>query len=318
MIEADLKPAPRLSVVATLYRSARSLAEFHARVSIEVQALVGDSYEIVFVNDGSPDDSLIRAVAMADADPHVVVVDLSRNFGHHKAIMTGLEHTRGDLVFLIDSDLEEDVAWLGQFHARMQDCMADVVYGVQASRKGGAFERWSGEAFYTVFNWGTGLDLPRNLVTARLMTRCYVQALLQHREREVFLAGLWHITGFVQTPVEVVKLSLSPTTYTFRRKVGILVNSITAFSNAPLVFIFHVGVTISLLALGYIVWLVLNRFLFATVQSGWTSLIASVWLVGGLNILFLGVIGIYLSKIFIETKQRPYTIVRRVHGRSED
>lgn len=310
--------SPQLSVVATLYRSAPGLAEFYARVTVAAQALVGDSYEIVFVNDGSPDDSLDRAVGMSNSDPHVVVVDLSRNFGHHKAIMTGLEHARGELVFLIDSDLEEDPAWLDLFHRHMQKSRADVVYGVQASRKGGPFERWSGEAFYTLFNWGTGLDLPRNLVTARLMTRRYVQALVQHREREVFLAGLWHITGFAQTPVEVVKLSLSPTTYTLRRKLGILVNSITAFSNAPLVFIFHVGVTISLLALGYILWLVLNRVLFAGVQSGWTSLIASVWLVGGLNILFLGVIGIYLSKIFTETKQRPYTIVRRVHGRSED
>ncbi len=310
--------APQLSVVATLYRSAPGLAEFHARVTAAAQALVGNSYEIVFVNDGSPDDSLDLAVAMADADPHVVVVDLSRNFGHHKAIMTGLDHARGDRIFLIDSDLEEDPAWMAQFDRVMRETGSDMVYGVQASRKGGAFERWSGEAFYTLFNWGSGLDLPRNLVTARLMTRRYVQALLLHREREVFLAGLLHITGFAQTPVEVLKLSLSPTTYTFRRKLALMVNSITAFSNAPLVFIFHVGVTISLLALGYIIWLVVNRVFFSAVQSGWTSLIASVWLVGGLNILFLGVIGIYLSKIFTETKQRPYTIVRRVHGRTED
>lgn len=310
--------APRLSVVATLYRSAAGLAEFYARVTASAQALVGESYEIILVNDDSPDDSLELAVAMSKTDPHVVVVDLSRNFGHHKAIMTGLDYARGELIFLIDCDLEEDPAWLADFDRIRRETQSDMVYGVQASRKGGPFERWSGEAFYTLFNWGSGLDLPRNLVTTRLMTRRYVEALLLHREREVFLAGLWHITGFVQTPVEVVKLSLAPTTYTLRRKIGILVNSITAFSNAPLVFIFHVGVTISLLSVGYIIWLVLNRVLFSTVQSGWTSLIASVWLVGGLNILFLGVIGIYLSKIFTETKQRPYTIVRRVYGRSEE
>ena len=306
---------PLLSVVATLYRSAPGLAEFHARATAAARALAGDSYEIVFVNDGSPDDSLDRAIAIAGADPHVVVVDLSRNFGHHKAMMTGLDHARGERIFLIDSDLEEDPAWLAEFDGVMARTGSDMVYGVQATRKGGTFERWSGEAFYTLFNWGTGLNLPRNLVTARLMTRRYVEALLLHREREVFLAGLLHITGFAQTPVEVLKLSLSPTTYTLRRKLGLMVNSITAFSNAPLVFIFHVGVTISVLALGYIVWLTVNRVFFSAIQSGWTSLIASVWLVGGLNILFLGVIGIYLSKIFTETKQRPYTIVRKVHGR---
>jgi putative glycosyltransferase len=304
--------------VATLYRSAPGLAEFHARATAAARALAGDSYEIVFVNDGSPDDSLDRAIAIAGADPHVVVVDLSRNFGHHKAMMTGLDHARGERIFLIDSDLEEDPAWLAEFDSVMARTGSDMVYGVQATRKGGTFERWSGEAFYTLFNWGTGLNLPRNLVTARLMTRRYVEALLLHREREVFLAGLLQVTGFAQTPVEVGKLSLSPTTYTLRRKLALLVNSITSFSNAPLVFIFHVGVTISVLAMGYILWLVVNRVFFSAVQSGWTSLIASVWLVGGLNILFLGVIGIYLSKIFIETKQRPYTIVRSIHGRDQD
>ena len=202
---------PLLSVVATLYRSAPGLAEFHARATAAARALAGDSYEIVFVNDGSPDDSLDRAIAIAGADPHVVVVDLSRNFGHHKAMMTGLDHARGERIFLIDSDLEEDPAWLAEFDGVMARTGSDMVYGVQATRKGGTFERWSGEAFYTLFNWGTGLNLPRNLVTARLMTRRYVEALLLHREREVFLAGLLHITGFAQTPVEVLKLSLSPT-----------------------------------------------------------------------------------------------------------
>ena len=308
---------PQLSVVATLYRSAAGLGEFHDRVTAAARALAGDSYEIVLVNDGSPDDSLDLAVAAADADPHLVVVDLSRNFGHHKAMMTGLDHARGEKIFLIDSDLEEDPAWLADFDRTMQSTQSDVVYGVQTRRKGGVFEQWSGEAFYGVFNWSTGLDLPRNLVTARLMTRRYVDALLLHREHEIFLAGLWQITGFAQTPVEVAKLSLSATSYSFRRKLGIFVDSITSFTNAPLVFIFHVGVTISFLALASILWLIINRLFLSPPQSGWTSVVASVWLVGVLNILFLGVIGIYLSKIFTETKRRPYTIVRRVHGRVE-
>ncbi|CUX63290.1 MULTISPECIES: glycosyltransferase family 2 protein [Agrobacterium] len=308
---------PQLSVVATLYRSAAGLGEFHDRVTAAARALAGDSYEIVLVNDGSPDDSLDLALAAADADSHIVVVDLSRNFGHHKAMMTGLDHARGEKIFLIDSDLEEDPAWLTDFDRTMQSAQSDVVYGVQTHRKGGVFEQWSGEAFYGMFNWSTGLDLPRNLVTARLMTRRYVDALLLHREREIFLAGLWQITGFTQTPVEVAKLSLSATSYSFRRKLGIFVDSITSFTNAPLVFIFHVGVTISFLALAYILWLVINRLFLSMPQSGWTSVVASIWLVGGLNILFLGVIGIYLSKIFTETKRRPYTIVRRVYGRVE-
>ncbi|WP_454764701.1 glycosyltransferase family 2 protein [Cupriavidus campinensis] len=306
-----------LSIVATLYQSAPYIAEFHRRASATAAELAGEDYEIVLVNDGSPDDSLSVAVALSEADPHVVVVDLSRNFGHHKAMMTGLAHARGQQVFLIDSDLEEEPEWLLSF-ARQRDAQhSDVVYGVQALRKGGWFERWSGNWFYAGFKTLTGMALPENVVTARLMSRRYVDALLSHEEREIFLAGLWHITGFAQTPHAVHKHSTSETTYTFRRKLSLFVNSVTSFSNAPLVGIFYFGVFISLIALGYSLYLALNWLFFARPLSGWTSVMASIWLLGGLIISFIGVVGIYLSKVFSETKRRPYTIVRQIYQRNK-
>jgi putative glycosyltransferase len=309
---------PKISIVATLYQSAETIDAFYAQASQAARSKVGDDYEIVFVNDGSPDDSAERAAALVEADNHVVLVDLSRNFGHHKAMMTGLDYAHGDLVFLIDSDLEEDPQWLGSFLEQLENDQADVVYGVQKQRKGGATERFSGEIFYKLLNYVTRLDMPANIVTARLMTRRYVDALLRHREREVFLAGLWHITGFKQVPQVITKASNSATTYTLRRKLSILVNSITSFSNAPLVFIFYFGMIISLLSLVYIGWLVTLRFSTDTPVEGWTTVVASIWLIGGMIISFIGVIGIYMSKVFSETKQRPYTIVRSVHGRPEN
>ena len=127
----------------------------------------------------------------------------------------------------------------------------DVVYGVQEQRKGDRFERWSGQWFYRFFRVVTGVALPENIVTARLMTRRYVDALLRHHEREVFLAGLWHITGFDQRPQIIRKHTTSKTTYTFRRKISVLVNSVTSFSSTPLMAIFYIGIAISLLAGGY-------------------------------------------------------------------
>jgi putative glycosyltransferase len=309
---------PKISIVATLYQSAETIDAFYAQASQAARSKVGDDYEIVFVNDGSPDDSAERAAALVAADSHVVLVDLSRNFGHHKAMMTGLDYAHGDLVFLIDSDLEEDPQWLGSFLEQLENDQADVVYGVQKQRKGGATERFSGEIFYKLLNYVTRLDMPANIVTARLMTRRYVDALLRHREREVFLAGLWHITGFKQVPQVITKASNSATTYTLRRKLSILGNSITSFSNAPLVFIFYFGMIISLLSLVYIGWLVTLRFSTDTPVEGWTTVVASIWLIGGMIISFIGVIGIYMSKVFSETKQRPYTIVRSVHGQREN
>lgn len=307
----------KLSIVATLYRSAPYIKEFHERATIAAQHMAGGDYEIVLVNDGSPDDSLDIAVKLADGDDRVVVVDLSRNFGHHKAMMTGLAHARGEFVFLIDSDLEEEPEWLSSFHKQMKEDNADVVYGIQERRKGNWFERWSGQWFYILLNLLTGFAPPQNVVTARVMTRRYVDALLQHQEREVFMAGLWHITGFAQSAHKVKKHSTSESTYTFRRKMSILVNSVTSFSNAPLISIFYVGSAISIFSATYIAYIVLQRLFWAVPVGGWTSVMASIWLLGGLIISFIGVVGIYLAKIFSETKQRPYTIVRHIYGRNK-
>lgn len=308
----------KVSIVATLYQSAPYITEFHQRASAAARQLVSEDYEIVLVNDGSPDNSLDLAVQLTESDSHVVVVDLSRNFGHHKAMMTGLAHAKGEQALLIDSDLEEEPECLITFADQMQSERCDVVYGVQEQRKGGWFERWSGQWFYLFFKALTGLALPENIVTARLMTRRYVDALLRHEEREVFMAGLWHITGFDQRPQVVKKHSTSETTYTFRRKMSLLVNSVTSFSNAPLVSIFYIGVSISLVAVFYIGYLAIQWMFLARPLSGWTSVMASIWLLGGMVISFIGVVGIYLSKIFSETKQRPYTIVRQVYAKQQN
>jgi putative glycosyltransferase len=233
-------------------------------------------------------------------------------------MMTGLTHARGEQVFLIDSDLEEEPEWLQAFAKQMRRDCCDVVYGVQERRKGNWFERWSGQWFYRLFKFLTGLALPENVVTARLMARRYVDALLSHKERELFMAGLWHITGFDQRSQVIKKHNTSESTYTFRSKMSMLVNSVTSFSNAPLVSIFYIGVAISLFAVSYIAYLVTSWLFLEKPMTGWTSVMASIWLLGGMVISFIGVVGIYLSKIFSETKRRPYTIVRQIYANQSD
>jgi len=308
----------KLSIVATLYNSAPYLKEFCERSAKVAKQLVEDSYEIVLVNDGSPDNSVDLAVEMAGKDKHIVVVDLSRNFGHHRAIMAGLAQARGEQIFLIDSDLEEEPEWLLDFDKDLREQKCDMVFGVQGSRKGGFFERISGACFYSMFNTFTGMRLPRNLVTARLMTRRFVSALLMHREREICLAGLLQITGFEQVQREIVKNDHSPTTYSLTRKLSALVNAVTSFSAAPLKGIFLLGLGISSFAFAFVGFLVVRWFFFAKAAEGWTSVIASVWLLGGLIIMFIGVVGIYLAKVYSESKQRPFVIVKEVHGGEQD
>lgn len=231
--------------------------------------------------------------------------------------MTGLAHSRGELVFLIDCDLEEEPEWLLRFHETLRDTGADVVYGVQASRKGGFIERAGGRFFYAFLNRMLTEPLPKNVTTARLMIRRYVQALVQHRDREIFLAGLLVLTGFDQRPLQVVKGSRGDTTYTLRARISVLVNAITSFSNRPLIYIFYLGAAVICVSSLAAFVLVVQALLADVGVPGYASLIVSIWFLGGLTIFCVGILGVYLAKIFTETKVRPYTIVRAEYGTPE-
>ncbi len=303
----------KVSVVTTLYHSAPYVNEFVHRMQAVLTGAMSD-FEIIFVNDGSPDDALLQVLKLRQTYPQIRAVDLSRNFGHHRAIMTGLSYATGDYVFLIDCDLEEDPAWFSRFFDLLKEQGCEVVVGVQSRRKGGWFERVSGEIFYSVFNALSPTQLIPNTVTARLMTRRYVESLLQYQEKAIFLAGIMQLVGYKQVPFPVEKLSKPSSSYSLYRKIKMLVDAITSFSDRPLVFIFMTGCTISFGAGCYIVYL-LGRYLrYGIPVAGWPSLIVSVWFLGGLGILFQGILGIYLSRIYMESKNRPLSIVRETHG----
>ena len=149
------------------------------------------------------------------------------------------------------------------------------------------------------------------------MTQRYVKNLLEHKEREIFIPGLWQLTGFQQIPVPVAKHSRKGTTYTLRRKISLFVNAITSFSDKPLIYTFYTGTLICLTAGLYVGWLIFKKFRWGSPLIGWPSLIVSIWFLGGLTIFFIGILGIYLAKIYREVKQRPYTIVRDVYPPSQ-
>jgi len=232
-------------------------------------------------------------------------------------MMAGLEHSIGEKVFLIDSDLEEEPEWLINFSEQMVVEKSDAVYGIQSVRKGDWFERWSGAVYYSIFNWLSNIEHPKNVVTARLMTRRYVNALLSHREREIVISCLCVITGFKQCSQTVKKHTTSSTTYSLFKKLGHVVNAITSFSEVPLKMIFFCGIVVFCGAILYASMLTFNRLFMSKPIDGWTSVMVSIWVLGGMIISFIGVIGIYLVKIFSETKQRPYVIVRDIYGKQK-
>lgn len=233
----------RLSIVTTLYRSAATVGEFYRRI-LAAAELLNHDIELVVVNDGSPDNSLDLALAIFRSDPRVVVIDLARNFGHHKAMMTGLAYASGDIVFLIDSDLEEEPELIARFHERLCKGDCDVVYGVQKSRRGSLFERITGAIFYSLVDAFSDDVMPRNHVVARIMSRDYVRALVRHRDREFQIAHLWQLTGFRQVPLVIQKLSRSETTYPIRRRIELAIQYLTTTSTKLLHFVLYAGIAI--------------------------------------------------------------------------
>jgi putative glycosyltransferase len=302
----------KLSIVTTLYRSAASIEEFHGRAMKAAEAIT-DDIELIIVNDGSPDNSLELALELQRNDPRLIIVDLSRSFCHHKAIMTGLAHATGNMVFLIDSDLEEKPEDLAALHRRFAQGDCDVVYGILMTRRGHLLAKLPGAMFFRLLDLLSDHPVPRNVFTARLMTRDYVKALVRHRDREFSISHLWEVTGFRQQPVALEKLSLSPTSYTFRRRVEMAIRDITTTSSKLLYLIFYVGVSIFGLSIAVIIYFLGRYFTFGVGVDGFTSEIVSIWFLGGLIVFILGIFGIYIANILAETKRRPYTIIRRVY-----
>jgi putative glycosyltransferase len=311
--DALIVSQPELSIVTSLYKSGRYVRDFYkhaCRVTDELNV----SVEIIFVNDGSPDDSLDLAVDLHHRDPRVKIIDLSRNFGHHRALMTGFAYASGKLLYVTDADLEESMDFLAVCYGRMRQGDCDVVYGYQENRKGRLFERLAGGLFFWFFNLLSSTKLPRNSVNARLMTRRYVLSLLRHRESEPFFLGLLMLTGYVQVGYPIVKTSTGTSSYSLRKRLSKSIAAIASFSARPLLFSAIVGLAICAIAFVFVAYLATRWLLFGNMIEGWTSVIISVWIIGGINLFFIGLVGLYISKIFNEVKQRPNAIVRAVYG----
>jgi putative glycosyltransferase len=303
----------KLSIVTSLYRSAPYIAEFHRRIQA-VAADITAHCEFIYVNDGSPDEALPIALRIKEEDDRITVIDLSRNFGHHRALMVGLSYATGDLIFMIDVDLEEEPELLREFYARFLETEADSIYGVQAERKGNAFERISGHVFYRLVNFLSDDSAPGNTLIARLMTRRFARSLLQYQEHEMDIASLLHMTGYHQVPVMVRKRAKPDTTYTLIKKLTLALRSVTSFSRRPLIVISILGALILMVTMVVMIYFLLSYLTSGEVPSGYTSLILSLWFLGGLSIFSVGIVALYIAIIFNEVKARPTAIVRDVYS----
>lgn len=246
--------------------------------------------------------------------PKIVLVDLSRNFGHHCAMHAGLRHARGDLALLIDCDLEVSSLILGEFRKKMEEVRCDMVYGFQEARKGGVFERASGGFFYKTFNLLSDIKIPENIATERLMARRYVDALLGLGDRNLFMGGMMSWVGLEQVGIPVTKKQREgKSSYTLLRRIHLMVNAVSSFSALPLVWMFNVGMLITSASFVYLFYLLVRKVFFNDAMIGFTSVMAVMTLSLGILTTGLGILGIYLGKIFTQVQNRPTYIVKDIH-----
>ena len=230
-------------------------------------------------------------------------------------MFAGISAAKGDYVFLIDCDLETSPGVLPGFLAEIQKTGDDVVYGFQEQRKGGLFEKVSGNLFWKIFNMLSETKVSKNILTERILSRKYVDSLLEMGDKNLFLAGMMNWLGYDQRGIPVKKIKREGrSNYSFMKKISLAVNSVTSFSPAPLKGIFYMGLVITLFSLSFAGYIVINKILFPDeISLGWTSILASISFSLGIITLCLGIIGIYLSKIFSQVQNRPLYFIKDIH-----
>jgi dolichol-phosphate mannosyltransferase len=304
---------PRLSAVVPCYNEEEGLALFYGRLSAACAACVGDSYEIVLIDDGSTDRSWSVIALLAEDDPHLIGLSLSRNFGHQLALTAGLSFARGDRIFVIDADLQDPPELLSAM-MRLMDGGADVVYGQRQEREGETwFKRWTAAAFYRLLARMTEVDVPLDTGDFRLMSRRVSEALQSMPEQHRFVRGLVAWIGFKQValPYRRQKRAAGTTKYPLRKMLRFAVDALTGFSVLPLRISSLLGVCFGVFGLSTLVYALVSWLLFRVVP-GWASTVVLTSILGSSQLLAVGIMGEYIGRIFIEVKRRPHFIVREV------
>jgi len=297
-----------LSVVAPMYEEQDIVDPFTERVAA---ALEGVDYELILVDDGSKDATAAAMARAAAADPRVKVVALSRNFGHQPALTAGLEHARGDVIVMLDGDLQDPPELIPEMLEQWRAGI-DVVYAVRQERLGEtAFKRVTARGFYRVFRRLTGLDLAVESGDFRLMDRRALDALLAMPERARFLRGMTVWIGFTQTAVPFVRQErhAGVTKYPLRKMLRFSFDAITSFSSAPLQFATFLGFLFSVLAFLAIPLTIIARYT-EIYPRGVPSTIVVILFLGGIQLITVGIIGEYVGRIYDEVKHRPLYVVR--------
>lgn len=303
---------PLISVVVPAFNEADVLDAFHARMSQVSAGLDEYRWEFIFVNDGSTDTTQAVIDAIAARDARVGAVDLSRNFGKEIAMTAGLDHARGDAVVVIDADLQDPPELIARLVQHWREGF-DVVYATRTERSGESWlKKATASAFYRVMNRMSHVQLPQDTGDFRLMSRRAVDALLKLRERHRFMKGLFAWIGFPakSVPYQRDARAAGRTKFNYWKLWNFALEGITSFTTAPLKIATYLGFGVAVLAFVFGAWIVIKTLVWGEVVQGFPTLMVTILFFGGVQLLCIGILGEYLGRIFMETKDRPLYLVQ--------
>ncbi|HEY6162225.1 MAG TPA: glycosyltransferase family 2 protein [Bacteroidia bacterium] len=299
-----------LSVIIPIYNEEANINLLYERLQKVVAAITND-YEFIFVNDGSKDKSFLLIKYLCQQDPRIKYLNFSRNFGHQIAVFAGLEACTGKAAVIIDADLQDPPELIGELYTRLRSGY-EVVYAKRRSRKGEGFlKRFTAKMFYRVLQRITNVEIPVDTGDFRIIDRKIVDLLKQMPEQHKYLRGQISWLGFNHTFVEYDRDArhAGKTGYTYRKMIRFALDGITSFSDFPLKFVTMAGFVVSGISFLLMLYAIYSKFFSKTYQTGWTSLMLTVLFIGGIQLIGIGIIGEYISRIHSDVKKRPLYIV---------
>jgi len=313
-----------LSLIVPVKDEDEAIEPFLARVGPILDALRENgapiAWEILFVDDGSSDNTLARIILANGRDRRIRAVSLSRNFGKEAALTAGIDRARGDVVLLMDADLQHSPALIVEMIAAWR-AGADMVYTVRSTRGDESFLKKLGtQIFYRIVNAGAAVEIPANAGDFRLLDRAVVDALKSLPERNRFMKGLYAWVGFRSVAVDYVpdERHAGESSFSMRRLSRLAVTGVTAFTNAPLRLWSALGALIAVGAILGGIWFIIEHYTFGADVPGWATLAVSTMFFSGVQLLSIGILGEYVGRIFDEVKQRPVYLVRHDTGAADD
>lgn len=306
-----------ISCVVPVYNEEAVIGKFVAALQEELRKLA-HRFEIIIVDDGSRDQT-IENIQQLPKDYQVKLLGLSRNFGKEVALTAGIEHAKGDVVILIDSDFQHPISLISTFLTYWAEGY-DMVYGVRESRASESYlKRQFAQWFYSLMQMITKIDIPRNAGDFRLLDRKIVNAIEQFPERTRFMKGLYAWVGFkkIGIPFQVQDRVAGKTSWGFKRLTELAITGITSFSDVPLRVWGFVGFLISVISFIYAIYIVIETMVYGADLPGFPTLAAAIMFFGGIQLLSIGILGEYIGRIFTEVKQRPKYLLQLKEGFDE-